>query len=158
MSLMMGHAKLLYGTVATGTAQYASGDVVGGTLTFSGANFVNTSGMIASVNVVTQSGGSLPLTLAFFKGTPVTAADNAPGTFSASNLSADLIGQVSVTTSDYVLMGTAATPPCAAYKPAVAIPYQTSAGGALYCIPIARAAHTFTSTSDLIITVSLLQD
>lgn len=158
MAALMGKTKLFTGTVTTGTVAYASGDVVGGTIAFSGMNFVNTSGVIASAQVVTMSGGSLPLTLFLFRGTPVTAADNGAGTFSATNLKSDLVGFIPVAASDYVLAGTAGTPPCVAYTEAVTVPYQTTETGSLYCVPIARAAHTFTGTSDLVITIAVLQD
>lgn len=157
MSMGMGKTRLFTGTVPTGTVAYASGDVIGGTITFPNMNFVNTSGVIASAQVVTMSGGSLPLSLFLFKAMPVTAADNGAGTFSATNLKADLAGVIPVVAADYVAAGTAGTPPCVAYVEAVTVPYQTSETGTLYCVPIARAAHTFAGTSDLVITLAVWQ-
>lgn len=149
---------VVYGTVANGTAQYASGDVVGGTLTYSALNYVNGSGLLDAVTVTTLSGGSVPLTLAFFHTAPTTAADNALGTFAAADLTAKLVGVVSVGTADYVLAGTAATPPCVATKANIGLPYTLSPGGALYCVPIVRGTPTFTAANHLIVTLGVKQD
>jgi hypothetical protein len=158
MTTLMGHTKLARAAVTTGTAAYATGDVIGGTVSFTGLNYVNTSGVIVGANVVTMSGGSLPLTLTFFKASPTTNNDNAAGTFATTDLTTNLVGQMSVATTDYVLMGSAGTPPCAAYVSPEPIPFETSPTGTLYCVPIARGAFTFTGTSDLHITLAILQD
>jgi hypothetical protein len=154
----MGFNTVAYATVAAGTVQYTAGDVVGGTTTFSALNWTNNSGELCAVTVTTLSGGSVPLTLAFFNAAPTTVADNAPGTFAAADLTAKLVGIVAVGTADYALMGTGATPPCSATIKTLEIPYKLSSGGNLYCVPIVRGTPTFTAANHLILALGVKQD
>lgn len=153
-----GRSHLTVATVTTTTGTYASNDVIGGTVTFSDLAYGHSRGMIISCNVTTLSGGSLPLTLNFFKATPTTVANDAAGTFATTDITTNFVGRLQVLAADYTLAGTAATPPCVASVGSQFLPYVMGNSDTLYCVPVARAAHTFTGTVDLVIGLGLLQD
>lgn len=153
-----GRSHLAVATVTTTTGTYASNDVVGGTVTFSNMGYGHSRGIIVTANVTTLSGGSLPLTLNFFRATPTTAANDAAGSFAVTDITTNFIGRLQVLAADYTLAGTAATPPCVASVGSQFLPYVMGNSDTLYCVPIARAAHTFTGTVDLVIGLGVLQD
>lgn len=152
-----GRSYLTVATVAT-AGTYASGDVIGGTTTFSGLAYGRNTGCIVSCNVTTLSGGSVPMTLNFFKATPTTVADNAAGTFATTDITTNFVGRIQVVAADYTAAGTAATPPCVASVGSQLLPYVMGNTDTLYCVPIIRGSYAFTGATDLVLGLGVIQD
>lgn len=143
-----------YGT--TGSAgTYAAQDQAGGTLVFSGVNWRNTSGELRSVSVTLLSGGSLPLSLFVFNGAPTLAADNAPFSAAAADLTAHLVGVINFVAADYTAGGGAVS---VATKNGLKLPYTTSDAGNLYAAVELRSAGTLTGADHVSVAIGLERD
>lgn len=134
-------------------AVYAAKDAVGGLLTF--ANAVRASGgsgMIEKVVVVDKGQQAAWLDLVLFRATFTAPSDNAIFAPTDAEL-LDCEGVVPIFTGDYADFSSNAV----ATKNAVGLEFSL-AGTSLFGVLVARGTPTYTSTTDLVVTLTILQD
>ena len=141
-------------TVST-TPAYASGDNVGGKILLAGAaRLPGGSGLIQSVVITSKSLQSATFDVVFFNADPTATAatDNAPQDIA----DADLAKVVGVAQCATVVPLTGASIHQAT---GLAMPFAGSSGSRdLYAIIVVRGTPTFASTSDVQLSVRILQD
>lgn len=136
-------------------AAYASGNVIGGLLTLNGASRnAAFGGLIQSATAAFVSGVTPALDLVLFNANPSgsTITDKTALAVATADVG-KVVGVVHLT--DTTLLGASA--PSVVQGLAQAMPYMT-VGTALYACVVARGAATLTSTSDMTLTVNLLQN
>lgn len=150
-------------TPTVSTTAYAAGDCVGSTMTFTSAALASggagtiTSAVIscAAANTVTPD-----LDLLLFEATLTgTFTDNAAPTLTDANLVAALpLPAIKFRTADYIALpsNSECSGRCLDGQPA--IDFVCSGSANLIGLLIARAAFTLASTSDIVVTLRVLQD
>ena len=150
------------GTVSTAVSPavqataYTGGQVLGGKLTLSGAARAAALGGLVQSASVSFAGGAQPaMDLVLFSADPTasTLTDKAALAVAAADLG-KVVGVVHV--GDCTLLGASAPSLCQAQQQAV--PFRLSAGTSLFGALVARASVTPASTSDVLVTLRVLQD
>lgn len=139
-------------TVST-TPAYTAKDAVGGLLTF--ANAVRASGgsgLLQSIHVVDKGQQMANLDLVLFDATFTAPTDNAIFAPSDAEL-ATCVGVIPIYAGDYNDFSTNSV----ATKPAVGLEFVL-AGTSLFGALVTRGTPTYTSTSDLTVILTVLQD
>lgn len=154
-TVTVGGASISVSPVVSATT-YSSGQVIGGLIAF--ANAARTSGgtgLIQAVSATFLSGAIPSLDIIFFNSQPSASTINDAATFAIA--SANMVNIVGVAhVNDSALLGTSA--PSIVQADQLALPFDLSGGTTLYAALVARSSATLTSTSDMTVTVSILQD
>lgn len=135
---------------------YASGDLIGGKISLLRATRGTMgSGIIHSVVLADKGKQSAAVDVVFFASNPsgTTFTDNGALTVADADL-LNVVGVVSVTASDYASFADNSV----ATKLQVGLAFKLDEGETLYACLVSRGAPTYTSTSDLQLRVSILQD
>lgn len=138
-------------TVSSGSA-YAVKDAVGALYTFANAARASGgSGRVEKVSIVDKGQQMVALDVVFFKATFTAPTDNAVFDPTDAELG-DFIGHVSIYSGDYADFNdnSVATKLCD-------LPFSLT-GTDLFAAVVARGTPTYTSTSDLIVTLHVVQD
>ena len=136
------------------TNAYASGDLIGGKLTLSNATaYTVYSGIISNVVIIDKDKEALDIDVVFFDTNPTatTFTDNAAFTPNDTDL-LNIICTVSITT-DVAFADNGMS-----YANNVNCPFKTPGTNTIYAALVARGAGTYTSSSDLLLRVGILQD
>lgn len=139
-------------TVSTSPA-YAAKDAIGGLLTF--ANAARSSGgscWVEAVQIEDKGQQMAPLDLVLFDRTLTTPTDNAIFAPTDAEL-ATCVGAISFVTSDYRDFSTNAV----GVRQGIGLPITLN-GTDLFGVLVNRGAPTYTSTSDIVVTLSVVQD
>ena len=131
---------------------YATGTVIGGLMTFANAARVS-SGRLDLVTINCKSSQTLAMDFVLFEANPTgsTITDKSAISIAVSDIG-KVIGVVHIT--DWVNLGT----PSIATAVGVNLPFVITSGTSLYGVLVARSAPTFSSTSDIIVELTILQD
>lgn len=140
-------------TVDTGGA-YATGELIGGKLTLSNATaYTVYSGIISNVTIIDKDKEAADLDVVFFDTDPTATTFTDQAAFDPAD--ADLLNiicTVSVTTdvsfSDNGM----------SYANNVNCPFRTPGSNTIYAAIVSRGSPTYTSSSDLLLRVGILQD
>ena len=136
------------------TSAYATGELIGGKLTLTNAAaFGLFTGIINNVTIIDKDKEAADLDVVFFDTNPASTTFTDQAAFDPAD--ADLLNiicTVSVTTdvsfSDNGM----------SYANNVNCPFQTSASTIIYAAIVSRGSPTYTSSSDLLLRVGILQD
>lgn len=142
-------------TVST-TPAYTAGDAVGGKLTLASAvRLSGGNGLIQSVVLADKGKQSVALDVVFFNADPsgTTFTDNGALTIADADL-LKIVGHVSVAAADY----SAFVDNSVATKAGLGLAFKLASGTSLYACIVARGTPTYTSTSDVQLLVSILED
>lgn len=135
------------------TAVYAAKDNVGGLLTFTDAvRSAGATGTILSAVLVDKDQERVGLDLVLFRAAITAPTNNAVFAPTDTEL-LDCVGHVPFYTADYADFSTNSV----ATKPNLSIPFDCT-GTSLYGALVARGTPTYTSTSDLQVALTILQD
>lgn len=138
--------RTVYPTITAGA--YSAGDVVGGLLTFPIASDRGASGMVRSVRIADNDNEKAACTLWLFERTPTTFADNAAFAPTYTDLKY-CAAVLSIGASDYTTAGTRAM--AALHDRGADFAIEQ---GNLYGYLVCTATPTYTTTSDLAITLT----
>lgn len=134
---------------------YASGNIVGGLLTFTGSarsNYPFAAGLIQSATATFRSGVTPALDLIVFSSMPAgTYTDNTALAVPVGDL-ADVVGVIHLT--DATVLGSTSI----MQSQQQAMPFVCVGSTTLYGVVVMRATATLASTSDMTLTVQILQD
>ena len=154
---MDGKARLVKVTppISSGVA-YTSGDQLGDVLTLSNAlDTSSDTGAVLSVQVVDKAKQNSAFDIIFFNSLPtVTSADNDALSISDSEMADKYIGRVSVPAANYVNSAACSD----ATVLGIGLGVQGLLTQHLYAVCQVLGTPTYTSTSDLVIKVSIVQD
>jgi hypothetical protein len=149
-------------TPTVDTAIYASGDRIGSIMEFTNA-LDDSSGTatIQSVTIVDKAAQSSILQILFFNDLPtVASADNAALNITDAEMAAKCIGHVSVVAADYFALS-ASSVACVRNINLLVTSVKSSTnttGKSIWGVIRSGGTPTYTSTSDLVISVGLKQD
>lgn len=135
------------------TSAYADGDNIGGLLTFTDSRILAPSDKVVhSITLADKSAQNAPMDVVFFRVSPenTTFTDNAALDINDADLF-EIVGTVSIIADDYVQYATNS----AATVTAIGLPVD-SKKTAVYIALVSRGTPTYTSISDLQLTVNYL--
>lgn len=139
----------------TAASAYASGNSVGGLQTFAGAVLTNGNGtgLLQKVVINYKSLQTAQTDLLIFNANPsgTTVTDKTAFSLATADFS-KLIGVVHVT--DCTALGT----PSVCMAGNLALPVKTATGTSLFGVLVTRGTPTFTATTDVSVTLQILQD
>ena len=142
-------------TPVVSAAAYAAGNVVGTLLTFTGiARDAATGGLIQSVTAAFASGVVPSLDVIFFSASPTNSTFTNNAALAINAADRGLVEGVAHL-SDSTLLGASA--PSLVQAQNLALAFAGLTAGTLYAVVVARSAVTLTSTSDLVLSVSVVQ-
>jgi hypothetical protein len=140
----------------TASSAYSAGNSVGGLITFPGAlRVTNGTGIIESFTLVDKSNSAAAMTLIIFNVNPTgaTLTDKTAFVYGANIL--NVLGQVSIATTDYVTTNSIAV----ATKTSLGLAVRGAAANTnLYGALVTTGTPTFASTSDISMFLGTLQD
>lgn len=152
-----GKATLVTLTPVISTSIYASGDQLGGINTMTAAmDMDKDTGNIMSITVIDKAKQNAAFDLLFFSELPVVASvDNAALDISDDEMTAKCLGIVRILATDYVDLAASSVNS----KYVVGLFLRSGQGANnLYCVCRAAGTPTYTSTSDLVIKIGIVQD
>jgi len=136
------------------TSAYATGELIGGKLTLSNATAINVfSGIINNVVIIDKDKEAADLDVVFFDTDPTATTFTDQAAFDPDD--ADLLNiicTVSVTTD------VAFSDNGMSYANNVNCPFRTPGVSTIYAAIVSRGTPTYTSSSDLLLRVGILQD
>ncbi len=138
----------------TASSAYATGNTLGGLLTISGATRIAAgSGVIQSVVLNLKSAQTTATDVIFFSANPsgTTVTDKTAVAVAVADFD-KILGAVSVsnwTNTGTTSVGTAAN---------VGLPFALASGTSIYAILVTRGTPTFTATTDVSLSIRILQD
>ena len=150
-------AIVITATPVIQAAAYAAGDQLGSLVTLSNAmDATKDTGSVLSLTVIDKGEQSSALSVLFFSAAPtIASADNAPLSISDDEMASKFLGAVSVEAADYLDVGNQTV----ATKAVVGLMLQSASGStSLYCILLCEGTPTYTSTSDLVLKIGVVQD
>lgn len=136
---------------------YSAGGQMGSVLTLvAGADNVNFSGAVLSLVVIDKAKQSSALDVLFFNASPtLTSTDNTALSISDAEMEAKFIGRVSIAATDYTATAVNSD---ATVKAVGLLSQGTPASTSLFAVVQSQGTPTYTSASDLVIKVGILQD
>lgn len=140
--------------VVTAASAYASGNTLGAIISILNATRLGAgSGVIQAITLNCKSVQSFNYDLLFLTSTPGSSTVTDKTALAINVLDFDkVIGTVS--SGSWVNLGT----PSVSQYTSINLPFNLPSGTTLYCILVARGTPTFTATTDLSLTVRILQD
>jgi hypothetical protein len=140
-------------TAVSTTPAYTAGDAVGAKRTIANALTAVGTGVLESITVLDRANQSAALTIIIFDADPTNATitDNAAFVYSTDDLK--VLGQVSVSASDYVTTNSKAV----ATIKGIGLSLK-SAGTSLFCAVVTTGTPTYVATTDVQIIFGILQD
>lgn len=139
-------------TISSGVA-YTSGDAVGGKMVFSKATDQKRTALLASVVILDKAKQNSSLDLVCYSGDFTATADNAAYAVSDADNTKAVVA-VSIPNTSYIDIGGSSL----AIISGVSELFATTEDNSLRCQLIARGTPTYTSTSDIQVTLTFLQD
>lgn len=156
MTAMDGKARLVKVTPTISAAAYADDDQLGNVLTFSNAlDSSSDTGAVLSFQVVDKAKQKAAFDLLLFNSLPtVTSTDNNPLDIADSEMADKFIGRISVAATDYrdTVSNSDAT------VLGIGLLLQGLLTEHIYGVLQCQGSPTYTSTSDLVIKLGILQD
>lgn len=144
--------------IANTAATYAAGRQIGSLITISGAlRTVNRTGVLVTLAVVDAQLVSPPLTLMFFRSAPtITSTNNTTVAISAAEMNTKFIGFVDVGTTDWMRLS--AVGAASVTNIGLNIDSTDAASQSLYVLVVAAGAFTYSSTNQLKMSLTIIQD
>lgn len=161
-TVVEGKSKNVSATPVIQAAAYASGDQLGAIFELPNAlDDSSGTGGILSVTVVDKAKQKAAFDLLLFSAKPtVVSADNAPLDISDADMADKFIGKVSVVIADYSDLANCSVASVTQVALLLnAVKDQNNLGGrSLWAILQCRGTPTYTSTSDLVLKIGVIQD
>lgn len=138
----------------TASSAYATGNTCGALLTFANATRIALgSGVIQAVTLNSKSNQTFALDVVFLTSTPGSSTITDKTAIAINTADFDkVIGSVAM--GSWTSLGT----PSVALYTSVNLPFKLPSGTSLFAVIVSRGTPTFTATSDLSLTVRILQD
>lgn len=153
---MDGKARLVTVTPTISTSAYADGDQLGGVLTLTNAmDDIRDTGAVLSVTVIDKAKQNDPLDILIFDQSPtVASSDNAILDITDAEMADKFLGRIQVTADDYSELSACSV----ASVNGIGLFIASRGSKNLYAILQSRGTPTYTSTSDLIVKIGIVQD
>lgn len=145
-------SKIITVTPTVSTGIYTAGDAEGGLMTFAGATGARKTGMIATLIIVDKDEEATQTDIACFSATFTATADNAAWAISDAD-AANLVALISVPAASFVDIGDAKVAVISNVNQVI-----RTAGTSLFCQMATRGTPTFTATTDIQVSLTILQD
>jgi hypothetical protein len=153
---MDGKARLVTVTPTISTSAYADGDQLGDVLTLTNAmDDIRDTGAVLSVSVIDKAKQNAAFDILFFDQNPtVSSSDNAALNIADAEMAAKFLGRIKVATGDYSELSASSV----ASVNGIGLFIASSGSKNLFAILQSRGTPTYTSTSDLVIKIGIVQD
>ena len=154
--------KVIVATPTVDTAIYAANDRLGSIVELTNAmDNSSGTGTIMSIAVVDKASQSAAFDVMFFDDLPtVASADNAALSITDAEMAAKFVGAVRVAAADYIILAAnhAATVKNVGLVVSAMKSETNSTGKSLFMLLRSAGTPTYTSTTDLVVTIGIKQD